>query len=222
MKKAKINLKFKGKLSQEDKNFYKNSLNSTIKKLNKLFVNHPEIINLSIFDNRSDFLNAINKPKAPNWLIAYIPQNSKSNIYIAHNKKSLGRKELKQIITHELTHLYTNLLNAKLPDWIKEGLSVYVAKQIYYPKISINDWKKINKNHEPFKKISWKMAVKYNGYHTAGLLIMFLVNQYGWKKFIKSLTTHKCNVSIFKTIINKSSKKDSKMLIEDFEDNFVK
>ena len=167
------------------KSFYNMKTQSINKKIAKLFLKPPVTINLHIYKNRKDFLRAIKKPRGPSWLIGYISTN---NISLVDTK---DEKKFSQLLTHEITHVYINLINKNLPQWVKEGLAIYIAKQISHKKILETNWKNIIKNGDPFKGISWRRAAKYDGYNIAGLLILFFLERYGWNNMNKFLTSYK-------------------------------
>lgn len=219
----KINLKLETEINQRDYFHYIKIVRSNTRKLSKLFSNSPKTINIYVFQNRVNFLKKIKKTKAPDWLTAYVPSRNTSRIYIFNNnEKPAKTKKNLQIVIHEITHLYTNTHNPNLPDWVKEGLSIYIAKQIFYPTVSKNDWKKITPSIIPFQRISWHTAAKYNGYNTAGLLTLFFIRRYGLKRFLVALRSYKHKESVFKTISNYFGEKNETFLINTFKHSFVK
>ena len=120
-----------------------------------------------------------------------------------------------------MTHLYTNALNPNLPDWLKEGISVYIASQIFKPSISTTDWKKITQKDIPFGHVSWKFAAEHNGYNIAGLLVVFSVRRYGWEKFIVAISyRHSTRFSIKSIPLYFDEKFEQ--FIADFKKQFVK
>lgn len=157
---------------------YRIDFRASMRKLDKLFPVPPSNVQVHVFRQRNAFLKAIRKRKAPDWLVAYIFPKATSDIYLL----STGYNY--QVFLHELTHLYTNTLNPKLPDWLKEGLSVFVAGQIHHQSISKKDWKKITPRGIPFSGVPWESAAEHNGYHIAGLLVSFLVEKSGWQQFL--------------------------------------
>jgi len=165
--------------------FYIENINSSLKRLAKLFPQNPDFITVHVFQNRERLLKAIGKKDAPKWLIGHIPNRSTSSIYFFYDKSR--KKDLPKTITHELAHLFINLYNPDLPVWVKEGLCFYLAKQFFSKSVSIQNWKEIAPKELPFQRVKWQTAVKNNGYNTAGLLILFLVKRYGWKNLLKAL-----------------------------------
>jgi len=224
MKRRKKRLKVKFVFEQGilQKNFYIKNIHSNIRKLTRLFPVSPSLIMVHVFQYQVSFLRAIHKKRVPDWLVAYVPPNSTSHIYILNNKEKLTTKKVVgQVLLHEITHLYTNTLNPNLPDWLKEGISVYVAAQIFKPSISTADWKKIAQEDVPFKRVSWRVAAEHKGYNIAGLLVMFFVRRYGWKKFIAAISyRHSMRFSI-KSIPSYFDEK-FEWFIADFKKQFVK
>ncbi len=204
------------------KKFYIRNAFSSMRKLNELFPFPLAFIVINVFLNRISFLNAIHKKSAPSWLIAYVPKKSNSNIYLLSKGKPLLKQAVsyyRQVLTHEVAHLYTNALNPNLPDWLKEGISIYVAGQIFKTFVSSADWKKISKRGVPFEGVSWKFAAEHNGYIIAGLLVVFSVRRYGWARFIAALKSNR-RFSL-KSIISYFDEKPVRF-IADFKDQFVK
>lgn len=222
MRKRYTKTKFIFESAIPQKNFYIRNIHSNIRKLNGLFSVSPSLITVYVFRDRTTFLRAAHKKKAPDWFVAYVPPKSTSHIYVLDDKERFtSKKVLSQVLLHEMTHLYINALNPSLPDWLKEGISVYVASQIFKPSISITDWKRIAQEDIPFKRVSWKAATEHNGYNIAGLLVMFFVKRYGWKKFITAIS---CRYSIRPSIKSISLYFGEKFekFIADFKKQFVK
>jgi len=220
-KSIKIQIKSGDVSGREYKNLHNKAVLIT-KRLSKLFPYSPKYIKICIFQNRRLFLQKINKPKAANWLKAYIPSNSTANIYLFLNKnKLLKQKEFSRLLTHEIAHLYINILNPKLPDWIKEGIAVYVGRQISNFSISEANWNIITQAGIPFRHLKWNTAVKYNGYQIAGLLVLFFVHNIKWSNFIISIVSYKPRTSLFKILASHSSQKNEKILLKNFKNFFV-
>jgi hypothetical protein len=222
MRKRGTKIKFIFESATPQKNFYIRNTHLNIQKLTKLFSISPSFVAMHIFQNRTSFLKAIHKKKVPDWLIAYVPPKSTSYIYIlSTNEKLKRRRVINQILLHEITHLYTNTLNPNLPDWLKEGISVYVAVQIFKPSISTADWEKIAPEGAPFEHVSWRVAAEHNGYNIAGLLVMFFVRRYGWEKFIAAIShCHSRRISIKNISLYFDDKFER--FIADFKKQFVK
>jgi len=202
---------------QED--FYLGEAKAAQKELKKYFNNEPKSITITICKNKKSFLQAIRKKNVPEWHIAHIPANSQSHIYIYDDLSSpIESKKLEQVITHEMTHLYINQVNKKLPDWLKEGLAVYFAEQIFKTNIDATNWRKITKHGSPFKKIKWDQAVKYDGYNISGLLILAFIQKFGWKSFSEAL---KKTNGDFQELIEYLKDKP-KQFTDEFEKNYIK
>lgn len=217
---TKIKFVFEPAILQK-KNYIRN-IYSSIRKLTKLFPVAPPLIVVHVFRNRTSFLKAIHKRKTPDWLIAYIPPKSTSSIYVLDNKEKLtAKKRVSQVFLHEIAHIYTNTLNLNLPDWLKEGISVYVAAQVFKLSISTADWKKIAQEDAPFESVSWKFAAEHNGYNIAGLLVMFFVRRYGWAKFIAAVSRRRPRSFSIKNIPLYFGE-EPKRLMTDFKKQFIK
>ena len=179
-------------------------------------------INVHIFHSRQTFLTVINKPRAPDWLIAYIPNNSVNQCYLLNSSSVLDNNFI-QILTHELTHLVINTLNKYLPDWIKEGVAVYEAEQIFILRFDENDWRSLTVSGTPFSGILWEDAAKSNGYNIAGLIIYHLNQLFTWTKLINILQEYdpKKDHSFFNTIERITNLKKGEF-IEKFVDLYKK
>ncbi len=223
MKKQSTKIKFVFESAKSQNNFYIKKTYSDIKKLSNLFHVFPSLVVVHVFQSRSLFLREFHKKKVADWVVAFVPPKNISHIYIVDDKeRNISRKILGQVLLHETTHLYTNVLNTNLPDWLSEGIAVYVAAQIFKPSISVADWKNITQKGIPFKGMRWSIATKYNGYTIAGLLVMYFVRRYGWKKFITAISHHPTQKRI--TMINITSYFDENLdqLMVDFKKQFVK
>lgn len=224
MKRKKQRTKFVFEREILQKDFYIRNTHSSIQKLDRLFPVSPPFITVNVFWNRTSFLRAIHKKTAPAWLVAYVPPKSTSSIDILSSKEKLTAKQTvncRQVLLHEITHIYTNTLNPNLPDWLKEGISVYIAAQIFKTSISTADWGKITQKDVPFKHVSWSFAAEHNGYNIAGLLVMFLVRRYGWKKFLAAISRRDSKrFSINSTPLYFGEELNK--LIADFKKQFVK
>lgn len=221
-KKQKLNVVFEQGVLQ--KNFYTKNIYSNRQRLNKLFPVSPLLITVNIFRNRTSFLRTIHKKLAPDWLVASVPPKNTSSIYVLSNEENLTEKQTisrRQVLLHEMTHLYTNTLNPNLPDWLKEGISVYIATQIFKPSISNTDWEKIAPKDVPFGHISWKFAAEHNGYNIAGLIVMFMVRRYGWTRFITAISYRESTRFSFKNTSLYFGEEFNK-LMADFKKQFVK
>lgn len=223
-KKEQPSVKFVFEQGILQKDFYIRNTRLNIRKLVGLFPISPNFIVINVFQKQESFLRAIHKKKIPDWLVAYVPKNSTSYIYILNREKKPSEKQIRndhQVLLHEITHLYTNTLNPKLPDWLREGISVYIAAQIFKQKISVADWKKVALKDVPFKGMPWKIAVEHDGYTIAGLLVMFFVRKNGWKKFVTVLGNYDSGNHPVKSIFSLLDKRHVQF-ISDFKTQFVK
>ena len=215
----KIKIRTKAKNDILDKN-YAGKAFLIAKKLSSFFPKSPDLIVINVFEKRTKFLKAIKKKNAPNWLIGSIPSKSTSIVFFLNKEGKISKKTV-QILTHEIAHLYINKNNPNLPNWIKEGLSVFLAKQIFSQTIKKESWEKIASTGIPFKQIKWHFAAKHNGYDIAGLLVFFLIKKYGKKNFIETISSFKQKTSIFEAFARPSGK-TQESLLRNFFDHFVK
>ena len=219
-KPAKIRFVFEHGTQKKDFNSYIKEAELNIKKLDKLFPASPSNIEIQLFKNRVAFLNALDKKEAPSWLTAYVPSNSTSQIFLFCEQGKRDGK-INQVLLHEMAHLYTNTLNPGLADWLKEGVSVYIAQQIFNPIVLVSDWTIIAPNDNPFQRIPWESAAEHNGYSIAGLLVMFIVRQYGWDKFIETIGHCQIKLATVKEIFSIFNNQ-SDFLMVNFKSQFVK
>ena len=70
------------------------------------------------------------------------------------------------------------------------------------------------------EKIIWQKTVKYGGYNTAGLLVMFLKKRYGWNNLVKFLSLYKKNHDIFYDIATFFGE-NYKNIIHDFRNTYL-
>jgi hypothetical protein len=209
-------VKFDFEQGNVQENIYRRDAQSIIRKLDKLFPTSPSLIHVHVFYQRRSFLGAIHKKKAPDWLVAYIFSNDTSHIHL------FGEVIQHRIFLHEVTHLYTNTLNSNLPDWLKERVSVYIAEQIYQSHISRINWKKVAPRGIPFQGVSWGVAAEHDGYPIAGLLVLFFVRRYGWKKFIAAIRLYHDQKCFFLKWIADYFDEESEQILADFRREFVK
>lgn len=221
-KKRKIKFVFEHGLLQ--KNFYTKNAYLGRRKLDRLFPVSPPSFTIEVFRSRTSFLKALHRKRVPNWLIAYVPPKNASRIYVLGTKERLAVKQevsYRQVLLHEMTHLYVNALNPNLPDWLKEGVSVYIAAQIFKPTTTSADWGKIANGDAPFKHVAWGFAAKHDGYNIAGLFVLFLVRRYGWTKFIAAIS-HSDPGRFSIESISRYFGEELNRLIDDFKKQFVK
>lgn len=224
MKSGKQRIRFVFERGILQQNFYIKNAYANMRKLTKMFPVSPSTITIHIFRNRTSFLRASGVRRAPHWFIAHIPPNDNSHIFILCAEERLSKEQItkyRQVLLHEMTHLYVNALNPYLPDWLKEGISVYIAAQIFKPSTTSADWKKITNEDVPFKHVPWKSAIKHDGYNVAGLFVMFLVRRNGWRKFIAAIRhSHPGRFSI--ESISRYFGEEPNRLLDDFKKKFVK
>lgn len=172
---------------------YEKGIRLGIKKLNSFFPIAPKSISFFLLSNRKKFLKLLGEKNAPNWLVAFAQKGDTQKIFIDVSDEKLSSiKTATKILRHEIAHIYTNLLNPLLPDWVKEGVSVYLAHQIHSTHITTEDWRTIkpNKHHAFFMK-KWKtLANKHHAYNNSGLCMLFLLKYFGQKKILRKISTY--------------------------------
>jgi hypothetical protein len=201
------------------KDKYYREFSEAFKRLAKFFPTSPSLVEIYLFSNRSDFIKKIGKKRVPDWLMGYIPTNSINKIFIYTKDPRLSSKaKLKKLVHHELAHVFTNYFNPALPTWLKEGLSVYLGKQIIKPFISGLDWQVIkpNKNYRFFGR-NWNSLVNnHHAYNNAGLIVQQFIKNYGKENLFKLLAKYQSNQDII-LLLARYFKKSSQSIILDLE-----
>lgn len=77
----------------------------------------------------------------PDWMIGFATKNYEifslsPEIMPAGNELDGKTRSIKNLM-HEITHVYVDSINDELPQWLKEGLSLYVAGQDYWTRKSL-------------------------------------------------------------------------------------
>lgn len=175
--------------------FIKKGYEKAMKELNDFFEinwqrNKPKIFLMA--DRKT--IDEHRQAKTEKWNTGYVSNN---DLFILapenYNKESthnFSEKEYFSLIKHELAHLFELVLskNKKMPDWIWEGLALYLAGQV-------------NDNKKPPKLSNFLDYYDKSGkgvYAEAGFAVKFLIEKYGKEKILKLL----------KEIKNLNSKED--------------
>ncbi|MFH1112216.1 MAG: hypothetical protein V1712_04100 [Patescibacteria group bacterium] len=199
------------------KDKYYKEFTEAYKRLAKFFPVSPSLVEIYLFSNRSDFINKIGKKKVPNWLMGYTSMNSINKIFIYTKDSRLSSKvKLKKLIHHELAHVFTNHFNSALPTWLKEGISVYLAKQITKSFISESDWQiiKPNKNYNFFGRTWNSLINNHHAYNNAGLVVRRLIKSYGKENLFNILAEYQPKQNII-LLLSSFFKKSSHSIILD-------
>lgn len=119
----------------------KQELESTINSEVALFFGvKPRDVKVNTYKSKSDFDKVWHQlgghdenEKIPDWLVAFATYGDDVHILSPDimppgNEKS-GYLRYQKTLKHEIAHLYTNDINKKLPSWLREGVSLYVAEQ---------------------------------------------------------------------------------------------
>ncbi len=118
------------------------------------------------------------------------------------SEESYNRKEYNQVVFHELIHYITDLLYGKLPEWLTEGIAVYLDGS--YKKDITNLLKIINTYEIPdIKTMKEDQFVVqdeqgntiYNGYDLSYLMIRYIIETLG-KDYLFTLMKNKKQISL--------------------------
>ncbi len=121
----------------------------------------------------------------PSW---YVGKNTRDRVLITSPSNpgpSHSRESIEKAAIHEYVHVLTDRINKDIGYWMKEGLALYLAKQVpkdndvisYSQNITFKDFD----THNPFK------FANYGGYSMAHSYIKYLEEKYGWEKVIQML-----------------------------------
>ncbi len=203
-----------------DEGFYMNIAKKSIDKLLKLYSVALVSVDIFIHQDRVKFIEAIDRKNIPDWLVAFVQPGSSSSIFISDDKDNLlSDVKLSKLFTHEMAHLFTNAFNSNLPNWVKEGISVYLAGQTSNTfRIAMFQWNKITSHGLPFEGMSWDEAAESGGYMISGLLVLHFVSKYTWSGFLEKISDFKTSDSFFERIYEN---KDLGLSLKEFENRFV-
>jgi len=152
-------------------------------------VNYKDI-NIIFIPNRKTFDSYLER-KTDEWEVAV--SNNKRGIIILdrdnYEKESCHKyseEEYNSVLKHEIVHAIV-FIHFKLyfPNWLVEGLAIYLSEQIYQKQ----------------KPIKFEKFISYWDYHDkdiykeSGFVVKILLEKYGKKKFIKLLNSLKENES---------------------------
>ena len=105
-----------------------------------------------------------------------------------HNYQSIMK-----IAVHELVHIMTNKLNRNVPVWLKEGVSLYEARQ--QNKSYLNQLIK-NDKIPSINKLEQNFYSNY-GYTVSGTIVEYIVHNHGYEKLIRLIKSPKNFKGIF-------------------------
>ncbi len=147
--------------------------------------------------------------KYPSYMVACMVDEDNGisrsiNIYEPPTKSenSYSRKEYNQVVYHELIHYITDLLFGKLPEWLTEGIALYLdgsykedfnglLKTINTYQIpSISDMKE-----ESFVAEDNQGNIIYNGYDFSYIMIRYIIETLG-KDYLFTLMKNKAQISL--------------------------
>ena len=80
--------------------------------------------------------------EAPDWLVAFATHSGQIHILSpdimpASFEKS-SQLRFSKTLKHEIGHIYTSQINRHAPSWLCEGISLYMAGQNHYKKVSLD------------------------------------------------------------------------------------
>jgi tetratricopeptide (TPR) repeat protein len=168
------------------------SLNKAYEQLTTHFSYQPEQkIIVKVYPDLKEFQLAATTPQ---WFRGGVAATKDYKILLATPKKERNINKLPEVITHELTHAFTNLITyGNYPIWILEGLALYEASQwdlgnekILRSAVSSNQLYMLNELREPFTKFKnqRRIALAYSESYTA---VKFILDIYGRDKLIQLL-----------------------------------
>ncbi len=174
-----------------------NTAEESYKEITRIFPNKLPSINILVFSSTEDYNRLFGwQCKAPDWAKG---QYRKDMVILINPDKN--RNWLKNIIEHELTHVFIIDISRNVPNWLNEGLAQYVAKDdyVYMGKSSeelmgeafklhnLFSLAELNQTYDNFNndhdvKLAYREALTVTGY---------LVNNYGSKKIIEFIYRRK-------------------------------
>ena len=177
-------------IKTKNDNIIERDYNQSMKELNEFFEikwerNKP---NIFLMKDRKT-INEIRGKETENWIVGWV--NNK-DVYILdkenYEKESCHKysdEEYSRLVKHELAHAFFQILsnNKSQPDWLWEGIAMFVSKQ--------NDSRMKNKPLK-FKEFLNYYNKKGNGvYKEAGFAVQFLFDKYGKEKLLKLIKSLK-------------------------------
>ena len=131
-----------------------------------------------------------------------IPRSIKVYEPPIESKDSYNRKEYNQVVFHELIHYITDILFGKLPEWLTEGIAVYLDGS--YKKDITNLMTLINTYEIPsifdmkddtFVLVDNEGKTIYNGYDLSYIMVRYMIETLG-KDYLFTLLKNKAQISL--------------------------
>ena len=158
---------------------------------------------------RSGLKRRLNK-EYPSYMVACMVDEDKKediprsiNIYEppVKSEDSYNRKEYNQVVFHELIHYITDLLYGKLPEWLTEGIAVYLDGS--YRQDITELIKLINTYEIPDMKdvkddqfvVQQQGKTIYNGYDLGYIMVRYMIETLG-KDYLLTLLKNKDQISL--------------------------
>jgi len=148
----------------------------------KFLIKTPKII-IHVYENRNDLNKRLGR-ETENWLVAVASKNEISILSpnAIARESNHNKKEFKQILKHELTHIFLDSLakGSPIPKWLNEGCAAYIAKQHQKDKITFEIEKDFCKKLSNYK--DWDKRVNKGAYGLSALFVLYLVKKYSFNK----------------------------------------
>ena len=149
-----------------------------IRKTKKFFKKHPKNVNLFICNTEEEFKQQLGS-YYKDWATAWVNPNTDINIKSPRLIEQIGRwkrKDFGPILAHEINHAsYRHNIGVWHPNWLVEGLAIYVSKNF---ETKTEELKKIIKKYKVDEKI---VEFRYMRTRKTGLLPRYPV----WEQFTR-------------------------------------
>lgn len=130
----------------------------------------------------------------PEWFIAGVASAKDYKILLATPKKEININRFSEVITHELTHVFTNLITfSNHPAWIHEGIALWEASQWDLEKEKILKWAISEDKLFGLGELELPFTVMKNpkrinlAYAQSYAAVKFIVDKYGRDKLLEIL-----------------------------------
>ena len=130
----------------------------------------------------------------PEWFSGGVASAKDLRILLATPKREVNIKKLPQVITHELTHVFTNFITyGKHPGWIHEGIALYEAGQwdekkerVLRQAIAEDTLFTLDELERPFTRLKRQRRIQL-AYAQSYALVEYILDYYGRDKFFEVL-----------------------------------
>ena len=155
----------------------------------------------------------------PEWFVGGVASAKDSKILLATPKKEININKFPEVITHELTHVFTNLITfSNHPAWIHEGIALWEADQWDSRKEVVLKWAiseeelfSLEELKKPFTRLKdhRRINLAYAQSYTA---VKFILDKYGREKLLEILDEFSKGNSV-----DKAARHVLNMAMEEFE-----